>query len=55
MAKAYYPILSCYLFAQSSPVYGIDYGLRMIGIAGGGLIVAITYRQTASSQSKKKT
>ncbi len=43
MAKAYYPILSCYLFAQSSPVYGIDYGLRMIGIAGGGLIVAIIY------------
>ena len=43
MAKAYYPILSCYLFAQSSPVYGIDYGLRMIGLAGGGLIVAIVY------------
>lgn len=43
MAKAYYPILSCYLFAQSSHVYGAEYGLRMIGIAGGGLLVAIVY------------
>ena len=43
MDKAYYPIVSCYIFAQSSPIYGMDYGLRMIGIAGGGLIVAIVY------------
>ena len=54
MAKAYYPILSCYLFAKSSPVYGIDYGLRMIGIAGGRAHCR-NYLLYASSQSKKKT
>lgn len=43
MTKPYYPILSCYLFAQGSPVYGIDYGFRMLGIACGGLVVSIFY------------
>lgn len=43
MAKAYYPVLSCYLFAQGSHVYGADYGFRMLGIACGGLLVAIVY------------
>lgn len=54
LAKAYYPVLSCYLFAQSTPVYGIDYGLRMIGIAGGGLLVAIVYYLRHRKVSRKR-
>lgn len=41
--KSYFPFLTCYIFAVGSPVQGEAYGYRMLGLASGGLLVAVIY------------
>ena len=41
--KSYFPFLTCYIFAVGSPVDGAAYGYRMLGLAAGGLLVALVY------------
>ena len=41
--RSFMPFLLCYIFTQSTPVYGIDFGMRMASLAAGGALVGIIY------------
>lgn len=52
--KSYFPFLTCYIFAVGSPVDGLAYGHRMLGLAAGGIVVAGVYlvRHHKSQQTR---
>lgn len=41
--RSFMPFLLCYIFTQSTPVYDIDFGMRMASLAAGGALVGIVY------------
>ncbi|MEE0253051.1 MAG: FUSC family protein [Acutalibacteraceae bacterium] len=41
--RSFMPFLLCYIFTQSTPVYGIDFGMRIASLAAGGALVGIIY------------
>ncbi len=41
--KSYLPFATCYVFAEYAPVSGVDYQMRLLGLAVGGACTAIFY------------
>ncbi len=41
--RSFIPFLLCYIFLQSTPVHGIDFGMRMASLAAGGALIAVIY------------
>lgn len=41
--RTYIPFLLCYVFTQGTPVYGIDFGMRMASLATGGALIGLVY------------
>lgn len=53
--KTYMPFILCYIFAQSSPVQGREFGIRMAGLAVGGLLDGIVYYLHHRKKTYKRT
>ena len=41
--RSFIPFLLCYIFCQSTPVQGVEFGLRMASLAAGGALIAAVY------------
>lgn len=41
--KAYLPFTLCYIFAQGTPVFSVDYVMRIVGLLAGSILVAVVY------------
>ena len=41
--KPYMPFILCYIFGQSTPVVGKDFGMRMLSLLVGSILVSVVY------------